>query len=80
MDDRKDEKATPRAEICDVHSFGATAARAFASLTAVEPEPAQVVKAEPTLPPVPVQTPRGLSAEAIRRIADRAEAASRSRK
>ena len=57
---------------CDIHSFGATAARAFEALTAVEPLPvaATIEPAEPvSRSRAGAQTP-GM----VKRIADRAEA------
>jgi hypothetical protein len=60
---------------CDIHSFGATAARAFEALTAVEPEPPAPV-AQPA-PAAPRQRAGALTPEMVKRMADRAEAASK---
>ena len=60
---------------CDIHSFGATAARAFEALTAVDPEPpVPVAQSAPSAPP---QRAGALTPEMVKRIADRAEAASK---
>jgi hypothetical protein len=74
--DSADDKLAQQPQIaCDIHSFGATAARAFEALTAIEPE-----SSAPAVSPsatVAHQRARPLTPEMVKRIADRAEAASK---